>query len=76
MEGQHEGSFLRSLAPLQVDEFLYQMLQTRHGSHAVIVEFGYNLMEALKAYHYDPDCEMFLKILEGLCGIESPFLLE
>lgn len=53
------------LFPFQVEEFMYHMLLNKHGIHGVIVEFGYNLIEALKQYRYDPDCDMFLRILDG-----------
>ena len=36
--------------------------------HTVIVEHAYNILDALRRYVDDADCELFLKVLEGnLC---------
>jgi hypothetical protein len=51
-----------------VTDILYAFLQQKYGVHKVVVEVGYNLVDALKRYSYDADCEMFLKIVFGeLC---------
>lgn len=44
---------------------MYLFLKKRHGIQSMIAEVGYNLMDALRKYQYDPDCSMFLMILEN-----------
>jgi hypothetical protein len=51
-----------------VADRLYDYMQSKYGVQQVIVEMGYNLVDALKRYQYDADCELFHKILFGeLC---------
>jgi Ca2+-binding EF-hand superfamily protein len=46
-------------------EFLYSYLRGRFGVPTAIAEYAYNLMDALKRYAYDADCELFAKIING-----------
>ena len=53
-----------------MEDFFYAFLQKKFGLQSMIVEWGYNLINALKKYSYDADCELFLKILTGQIGEE------
>ena len=49
-------------------DFLYTFLKGRFGVPTAIAEFGYNLMDGVKRYAYDADCELFHRIITGeLC---------
>ena len=48
-----------------LSEFFYVYLKKRFRSHALVVEWAYNVVDALERYEYDNDCELFLKILRG-----------
>jgi hypothetical protein len=37
----------------------------RFGSHSGVVEYAYNLRDALHRYQRHVDCKLFLKVLEG-----------
>mmetsp|Transcript_16823 Transcript_16823/g.55026 ORF Transcript_16823/g.55026 Transcript_16823/m.55026 type:complete len:527 (+) Transcript_16823:123-1703(+) len=51
---------------LALHSFLYEYLKKEaKGSHASVVETGYNLQAALGRYAYDADVELFLKVLNG-----------
>jgi hypothetical protein len=53
---------------LSVPDRLYEYMQSKYGVQQVIVEMGYNLVDALKRFQYDADCELFHKVLFGeLC---------
>ena len=54
--------------PMQ--DFFYDFLKKRFGIHSMVVEYGYNVLHALKRYSYDADCELFLKVLVGELGEE------
>jgi len=49
--------------PLQ--EYVYIYLLKKFGMQGVIAEWGYNIMDALRRFSFDADCELFLEILEG-----------
>eukprot|EP00002_Diphylleia_rotans_P018841 TRINITY_DN3647_c0_g1_i4.p1 TRINITY_DN3647_c0_g1~~TRINITY_DN3647_c0_g1_i4.p1 ORF type:complete len:647 (+),score=121.25 TRINITY_DN3647_c0_g1_i4:97-2037(+) len=49
----------------KLSEYLYNYLQTHYGLHNVVVEWGYNIVDALERYSYDGDCALFLKTLNG-----------
>ena len=53
-----------------VQDFFYDFLKKRFGIHSMVVEYGYNVLHALKRYSYDADCEFFLKVLVGELGEE------
>ena len=55
---------------IPLPEFFYEFLRKRFGIQSMIVEWGYNMMYALKKYSYDADCELFLKIMQGDVGEE------
>ena len=51
-----------------VPDQLFNFLKSKYGVASTIVEMGYNLVDALKRYQHDADCELFHKILFGeLC---------
>lgn len=54
--------------PMQ--DFFYDFLKKRFGIHSMVVEYGYNVLHALKRYSYDADCELFFKVLVGELGEE------
>ena len=48
-----------------LDIFFHQFLSERHGDNQeTVAAWGYNMMDALRRYKYDADCELFLLILE------------
>lgn len=47
---------------LTMDDFLYHYLKQKHASPSVLIEWGYNFLDALDRYKYDADCELFLKV--------------
>jgi len=55
---------------MTMEEFFFAFLQKKFGLQAMIAEWGYNLINALKKYSYDADCELFLKVLQGEIGEE------
>ena len=55
---------------MEMEEFFFAFLQKKFGLQAMIAEWGYNLINALKKYSYDADCELFLKVLQGEIGEE------
>eukprot|EP00951_Prasinocladus_malaysianus_P004726 scaffold33397_cov52-Prasinocladus_malaysianus.AAC.1 len=57
----HDGQNRRHIVSLQ--EYLATFLQKRFGSDAVTM--GYNLLHSCHRYKYDPDCEVFLQVLDG-----------
>jgi hypothetical protein len=58
---KYESATYRSM-PL--DEFLYLYLQHKHSVHAVVCEWGYNIVDCLQRYQYDADIDLFGTILE------------
>ena len=56
-----------------LEEFFYQYLLDKYKAHGVVVEWGYNTLEALQKYQYDADCELFYLILTGRLS-ESVYL--
>lgn len=46
-------------------EWMYTFLHKKYGIQAVIADWGYNLVDAIKRYSWDADCEIFLKVLNG-----------
>jgi hypothetical protein len=58
----------KTFVPISIPDHLYSFLQSKYGVQATIVEMSYNLVDALKRYQHDADCELFHKILFGeLC---------
>ena len=55
---------------MMMEDFFFAFLQKKFGLQAMIAEWGYNLINALKKYSYDADCELFLKFLQGEIGEE------
>ena len=53
-----------------MEEFFYNFLKKRFGIHAMIVEWGYNMLAGLERFKYDADCELFLKVLKDEVGQE------
>eukprot|EP01051_Picozoa_sp_SAG22_P020726 SAG22_NODE_4305_length_1311_cov_0.740924_2_plen_211_part_01 len=54
--------------PQSVAEYFGNWLKLKFGSERLIVEMAYNMVDALRRFEYDADCELFLKILFGqLC---------
>ena len=53
------------LEPIPLNEFMYEHLKRRFGSHSGLVEYSYNLRDALRRYDRHVDCKLFLEILEG-----------
>eukprot|EP00002_Diphylleia_rotans_P005523 TRINITY_DN1468_c0_g1_i2.p1 TRINITY_DN1468_c0_g1~~TRINITY_DN1468_c0_g1_i2.p1 ORF type:complete len:716 (-),score=154.68 TRINITY_DN1468_c0_g1_i2:772-2919(-) len=49
----------------RLPDFMYQYLLNHYGLHNVVVEWSYNLIDALERFKYDNDCEMFLRALQG-----------
>eukprot|EP00002_Diphylleia_rotans_P032553 TRINITY_DN6849_c0_g1_i3.p1 TRINITY_DN6849_c0_g1~~TRINITY_DN6849_c0_g1_i3.p1 ORF type:complete len:761 (-),score=148.74 TRINITY_DN6849_c0_g1_i3:1053-3335(-) len=56
---------------LKFGEYFYSYLQTHYGLHNVVVEWAYNIIEALEKYSYDGDCHLFLKTLRGEISDEA-----
>ena len=54
----------------KMENWFYTFLMQRFQSHSVVVEWGYNMMDALERYAYDPDCSLFYDILTGELGEE------
>jgi hypothetical protein len=53
---------------MTVPDFLHKFLKSKFGLESAVVEYGYNLIDALKRFEYDADCELFLSIVNGeLC---------
>jgi hypothetical protein len=51
-------------------EYLHIFLTKRFKSPLAVVEYGYNLVDALERYGHDPDCAMFYKVLKGEISME------
>eukprot|EP00163_Fabomonas_tropica_P003924 TRINITY_DN13481_c0_g2_i1.p1 TRINITY_DN13481_c0_g2~~TRINITY_DN13481_c0_g2_i1.p1 ORF type:complete len:847 (-),score=198.89 TRINITY_DN13481_c0_g2_i1:23-2563(-) len=51
--------------PEDLGTYFFTYLQKRFGRQAMICSWAYNIIDALRRFQYDPDLEMFLKILEG-----------
>lgn len=48
-------------------DYLFQHLKNKFGVNTAVAEFAYNLMDAVKRYAYDADCELFHKVIMGEC---------
>ena len=48
-----------------MESFFFYYLQQRFGLPNVMAEYAYSLMDSLERFSYDPDCDLFLKVLEG-----------
>eukprot|EP00949_MAST-11_sp_MAST-11-sp1_P003990 g3990.t1 len=49
-----------------LSSYLAHFLAKRYeGDHALIAEWGYNLVSGLERYSYDADCDLFRKVLAG-----------
>jgi hypothetical protein len=54
-----------SRKPSTLPGFVHKFFTKRFGRQAMVASWGYNLVEALRRFHYDKDIELFSSILEG-----------
>eukprot|EP00474_Spongospora_subterranea_P011161 CRZ11619.1 hypothetical protein [Spongospora subterranea] len=49
----------------RLSDYFYTYLSTKHGATAALQEWGYSLVEAMKAFQYDADIQIFDMVLRG-----------
>lgn len=51
--------------PVHLSDFFYSFLKKKFGVQGLIAEYSYNFLDGLSRFQADPDCDLFLKILNG-----------